>query len=171
MKYTVSRTTSGKWLLYSKGKLIKPYDYVPSDYATLLTHPPEGKHEIGSENVERISQPHHSSGHDSSQYTFAHVGIQAVMSETLPKGAGDMTGHHGWQPVLMTGLMWMANVVGEYMTKLGYRPGMPYSGLWNQRFPEKGSKRRSGEFPGVITGIICLVTPRGRPLLGSGGAL
>ena len=97
---------------------------IPSDHATLLTHPQEGKHEADSENVERISQPHHSSGHDSSQSTFAHVGIQAVMSETLPKGAGDMTGHHGWQPVLMTGTTWMANVMGEYMTKLGYRPGI-----------------------------------------------
>ena len=29
--YTVSRTPSGKWLLYSDAKLIKPYDYVPSD--------------------------------------------------------------------------------------------------------------------------------------------
>ena len=43
LRYTVSRTASKKWLLYSKGKLIKLYDYVPSDYAILLTHQPEGK--------------------------------------------------------------------------------------------------------------------------------
>ena len=33
-----------------------------------------------------------------------------------------MTGHHGWQPALMTGMMWMANVVGEYLTKMDRRP-------------------------------------------------
>ena len=30
LNFTVSRTSTGKWLLYSNGKLIKPYDYVPS---------------------------------------------------------------------------------------------------------------------------------------------
>ena len=48
--------------------------------------------------------------------------VQAVLSETLPKGAGDMTGHHGWQPALMTGVMWMADIVGEYLTKMDRRP-------------------------------------------------
>ena len=27
-----------------------------------------------------------------------------------------------WQPVLMTGMMWMANVVGEYLTRMDRRP-------------------------------------------------
>ena len=33
LNFTVSRTSGGRWLLYSNGKLIKPYDYVPSDYS------------------------------------------------------------------------------------------------------------------------------------------
>ena len=89
-------------------KLIKPYDYVPSDFSTLLTATQQVRQEVGSKNVEKTSQPHHSSGHDTSQYAFAHVGVQAFVSETLPKGAGDMTDRHGWQPVLMTGMMLMA---------------------------------------------------------------
>ena len=32
LAFTVSRTEGGKWLLYSKGKLIKPHDYVSSDF-------------------------------------------------------------------------------------------------------------------------------------------
>ena len=28
------------------------------------------------------------------------------------------TGHHGWQPALMMGLMWMANVVGEFLARV-----------------------------------------------------
>ena len=36
MAFTVSRTEGGKWLLYSQGKLIKPYDYVPSDYEAII---------------------------------------------------------------------------------------------------------------------------------------
>ena len=47
LNFTVSRTSSGKWLLYSHGKLIKPYDYVPSDYATLLIKEPQGKQDSG----------------------------------------------------------------------------------------------------------------------------
>ena len=121
-KHTVSRTASGKWLLHSKEKLIKPYDYVPSDYSMLLTQTQQGRQDNGSEKVEKISQPHHSSGHDSSQYTFAHVGIQTVVSENLPKGATDLTGHHGWQPALMTSMTWMASVAGEYLTKMGRKP-------------------------------------------------
>ena len=84
LKFTVSRTGSGKWLLYSEGKLIKPYDYVASDFSKLLTKEPQGKQDMGSENPETTSQPLHTSGHDSSQYTFAHIGIQVTISR---KGA------------------------------------------------------------------------------------
>ena len=36
MAFTVSRTEGGRWLLYSQGKLIKPYDYVPGDYEVIV---------------------------------------------------------------------------------------------------------------------------------------
>ena len=117
MKYTVSRTAGGKWLLHSKGKLIKPYDYVLSDFSILVTSVRNAQ--PGFDNVERVS---HSSGPDTSQSTFTNIGVQASASETLPRRAGNMTEHHGWQPVLMTGMMWMANVVGEYLTRMDRRP-------------------------------------------------
>ena len=110
LKFTVSRTGSGKWLLYSGGKLIKPYDYVPSDYSKLLMREPQGKQDMGSEIPERTSQPLHTSGRESSQYTFAHIGIQAAMCDNLPKGASK------------TSMMWLSNVVGEYLTKLDQKP-------------------------------------------------
>ena len=82
MQYTVSRTAGGKWLLYSKDKLVKPYDYVPSDVLTLnVDHEGTGhQEESGSDGADKVSQPHHSSGPDTSQYTFAHVGVQASAS-------------------------------------------------------------------------------------------
>ena len=118
LKFTVSRTGSGKWLLYSGGKLIKPYDYVPSDFSKLLMMEPQGKQDMGSEIPERTSQPLHTSGRDSSQYTFAHIGIQAAMCDNLPKRGTDQTELHGWQSALMTSMMWLSNVVSEYLTKL-----------------------------------------------------
>ena len=90
MQYTVSRMAAGKWLLHSKGKLTKPCDYAPSDYSTLVTTVQNVRQETGSDNVEKVSQPH-SSGQETSQYTFANVGVQASASKTLPRRAGDMT--------------------------------------------------------------------------------
>ena len=122
LNFTVSRTGTGKWLLYSHGKLIKPYDYVPSDYSQLLNQTRKGDMEAGSEHPERASQPLHTSAHDSSQYTFAHIGVQAAMCDGYPKGAPNQTGQHGWQSALMTGMMWLSNVVGEYLSKLDQEP-------------------------------------------------
>ena len=122
LKFTVSRTGTGRWLLYSDGKLIKPYDYVPSDYSQLLNRRPKGASEAGSDHPERASRMGHTSGHDSSQYTFANVGVQALLCDRTPKGAADHSGQHGWQSALMTGMMWMANVVGECLTKLDQQP-------------------------------------------------
>ena len=122
LNFTVSRTSTGKWLLYSHGKLIKPYDYVPSDYSQLLNQTRKGEMEAGSDHPERASRMGHTSGHDSSQFTFAHVGIQASMCDNPPKGATDRLGQHGWQSALMTSMMWLSNVVGEYLTKLSQPP-------------------------------------------------
>ena len=118
LNYTVSRTNKGKWLLYSNGKLIKPYDYVPSEYAQLLVQEVNEGSDLESEHPERAPQPVHTSVHDSSQYTFAHIGVQLAMCDGYPKGATDQTGQHGWQSAIMTGMMWLSNVVGEYLTKL-----------------------------------------------------
>ena len=122
LNYTVSRTGTGKWLLYSHGKLIKPYDYVPSDFSQLLSQTRKGDMEAGSDHPERASQMGHTSGHDSSQFTFAHVGTQVSMCDHSPKGAMDQSGQHGWQSALMTSMMWLSNVVGEYLTKLSQPP-------------------------------------------------
>ena len=122
LNFTVSRTGTGKWLLYSNGKLIKPYDYIPSDYSKLLAQKPREPSDVGSDRPEGNARPLHTSGHDSSQYTFANVGVQAVLRDSYPKGTNNQQGQHGWQSALMTGLMWMANVVGEYLTKLGHEP-------------------------------------------------
>ena len=65
----------------------------------------------------------HTSGHDSSQYTFAHIGVQATMCDNHPKRATDQTGQHGWQSALMTSMMWLSNVVGEYLTQAGPETG------------------------------------------------
>ena len=119
---TVSRTSSGKWLLYSHGKLIKPYDYVPSDYSTLLIK--EAQDRRGSESgpsgkgrrnryilraMARLSTPLPTLG-------------QVTMCDNLPKRATDQTGQHGWQSALMTSMMWLSNVVGEYLTELDQKP-------------------------------------------------
>ena len=122
LNFTVSRTSAGKWLLCSNGKLIKPYDYMPSDYSQLLTQEPKGNPDVGSEHPERALRPLHTSGHDSSQYTFAHIGVQATKCEDHPKRATDQTGQHGWQSALMTSMMWLSNVVGEYLNKLDQKP-------------------------------------------------
>ena len=78
--------------------------------------------DLGSEHPERASQPLHTSGHDSSQYTFAYIGIEATMCDNHPKRATDQTGQHGWQSALMTSMMWLSNVVGEYLNKLDQKP-------------------------------------------------
>ena len=121
LNFTVSRTNAGKWLLYSNGKLIKPYDYIPSDYSQLLLQEPTGNPDVGSECPERASRPLHTSGHDSSQYTFAHIGIQATTCED-PKRATDQIGQHGWQSALMTSMMWLSNVAGEYLSAPAHLP-------------------------------------------------
>ena len=36
LAFTVTRTEGGKWLLYSQGKLIKPHDYVSSDFDSVI---------------------------------------------------------------------------------------------------------------------------------------
>ena len=122
LNFTVSRTSGGRWLLYSNGKLIKPYDDVPSDYSQLLNRRPKGGSDNGTDFPERASRLGHTTGIDSSQYTFAHVGIQASLCDTSPKGATDRLGQHGWQSALMIGMMWMSDVVGEYLTKLDQQP-------------------------------------------------
>ena len=122
LNFTVSRTNTGKWLLYSNGKLIKPYDYVPSDYSQLLNQTRKGELEAGSDHPERASRVGHTSGHDSSQFTFANVGIQVSLCDNTPKGDTDRLGQHGWQSALMTSMMWLSNVVGEYLTKLSQPP-------------------------------------------------
>ena len=105
---TQSRTEGGKWLLYSKAKLVKPYDYVVRTVS-------------GSDKDERGSQPVHSSGPDTSQYTFANVGVQASAASIDSRKAGEGANHHGWQPALMTGFMWMANVTGEFLYRMDER--------------------------------------------------
>ena len=122
LNFTVSRTSGGKWLLYSHGKLVKPYDYVPSDYSQLLNQTRKGEPEMGSDHPERASCVGHTSGQDPSQFTFATVGIQVSMCDSTPKGDTDRRGQHGWQPALMTSMMWLSNVVGEYLTKLSQPP-------------------------------------------------
>ena len=49
LNFTVSRTNGGKWLLYSHGKLVKPYDYVPSDYSQLLHQTRKGEPDTESD--------------------------------------------------------------------------------------------------------------------------
>ena len=83
---------------------------------------PQGKQDMGSEIPERTSQPLRTSGRDSSQYTFAHIGIQAAMCDNLPKRGTDQTELRGWQSALMANMMWLSNVVGEYLTKLDQKP-------------------------------------------------
>ena len=122
LNFTVSRTNGGKWLLYSHGKLVKPYDYVPSDYSQLLHQTRKGEPDMGSDHPERASCTGHTSGQDPSQFTFANVGIQVSLCDSAPKGDMEPRGQHGWQPALMTSMMWLSNVVGEYLTKLSQPP-------------------------------------------------
>ena len=44
------------------------------------------------------------------------------MCDNIPKRATDQTGQHGWQSALMTSMMWLSNVVGEYLTELDQKP-------------------------------------------------
>ena len=67
MAFTVSRTEGGKWLLYSQGKLIKPYDYAPSDYEALVKMLADENSVEGQDNIPKA----HSSGPHTSQYAFA----------------------------------------------------------------------------------------------------
>ena len=122
LNFTVSRTNGGKWLLYSHGKLVKPYDYVPSDYSQLLHQTRKGEPDMGSDHPERASCTGHTSGQDPSQFTFANVGIQVSLCDHAPKGDMEPLRQHGWQPALMTSMMWLSNVVGEYLTKLSQPP-------------------------------------------------
>ena len=122
LNFTVSRTNTGKWLLYSNGKLIKPYDYVPSDYSQLLNQTRKGEPDVGSDRPERASRVGQTSGQDPSQFTFANVGIQVSLCDNAPKGDVERLGQHGWQSALMTSMMWLSNVVGEYLTKLSQPP-------------------------------------------------
>ena len=39
MEYIVARAVGCKWLFYSKGKLVKPRDYVPSDFSNSINDP------------------------------------------------------------------------------------------------------------------------------------
>ena len=119
MQYTVSRTMGGKWLLYSKGKLVKPCDYVPSDFSVIVQE--LSRDVSGSDKDERVSKPLHSSGPDTSQYAFANVGVQATAASIDWRKAGEEINHHGWQPALMTGFMWMANVTGEFFYRMDER--------------------------------------------------
>ena len=70
MAFTVSRTEGGRWLLYSQGKLIKPYDYVPGDYEVIVKMLADEDSVKGPENA----QVAHSSGPHTSQYTFCERG-------------------------------------------------------------------------------------------------
>ena len=111
MAFTVSSTEGGKWLLYSQGKLVKPYDYVPGDYEALVKLLADENSVEGQDHVPKA----HSSGPHTSQYTFASVGVQvAATSIDSSRQASNGTLHHGWQPALMTSFMWLANVTGEW---------------------------------------------------------
>ena len=115
-EYSVSRAPEGKWLFYSKGKLVKPYDYTSSNYSTLLSSGfPEGKRESASDPGERASKRPYSSEREAFQYTFAHACVQTSSKTILLREDATGATHHGWQPALMTGLMWMANVAGEFL--------------------------------------------------------
>ena len=116
MAFTVSRTEGGKWLLYSKGKLIKPYDYVPSDYSKLVIKMLEDE---GSVDEKDPLPKARSSGPNTTQYTFASVGVQAAAASIDSRRACNGTHHHGWQPALMTSFMWLANVTGEFLYRMG----------------------------------------------------
>ena len=72
-----------------------------------------------SANGKDLQPKAHSSGPNTSQYTFASVGVQAAASSIDTRRAGDGMYHHGWQPALMTSCMWLANVTGEFLYRMG----------------------------------------------------
>ena len=55
---------------------------------------------------------------DASQYTFANVGVDAT-PRVFASRVDNVTEHHGWQSAMMTAMMWMANVVGEFLDQAG----------------------------------------------------
>ena len=116
LAFTVSRTEGGKWLLYSKGKLIKPHDYVPSDFESIIGMIATEESANGQDQVPKA----HSSGPHTSQYTFANVGVQvaAASIDSSMRISGEEH-HHGWQPALMTSCMWLAHVAGEFLYRMG----------------------------------------------------
>ena len=116
LAFTVSRTEGGKWLLYSKGKLIKPHDYVSSDFESVIRMLAREESVNGQEPIPKA----HSSGPHTSHYTFANVGVQvaAASIDSSMRISGEEH-HHGWQPALMTSCMWMANVTGEFLYRMG----------------------------------------------------
>ena len=96
--------------------MIKPYDYVPSDYAALVKMLAEEDSVEGKDCIPKA----HSSGPNTSQYTFASVGVQVAAASIDSSGqACNGTNHHGWQPALMTSFMWLANVTGEFLYRMG----------------------------------------------------
>ena len=119
LAFTVSRTEGGKWLLYSKGKLIKPHDYVSSDFESILGMIATEESANGRDQAPKA----HSSGPHTSQYTFANVGVQvaAASIDSSMRISGEEH-HHGWQPALMTSCMWMANVAGEFLHRMDHCP-------------------------------------------------
>ena len=116
LAFTVSRTEGGKWLLYSKGKLIKPHDYVSSDFESIIGMIATEESVNGPEQAPKA----HSSGPHTSHYTFANVGVQvaATSIDSSMRISGEEH-HHGWQPALMTSCMWMANVTSEFLYRMG----------------------------------------------------
>ena len=117
LAFTVSRTEGGKWLLYSQTKLIKPHDYVSSDFDSVIRMLADEESVNGQENVQKA----HSSGPHTTQYTFASVGVQvaATSIDSSQRTSGGGQNHHGWQPALMTSFMWLANVTGEFIYQMG----------------------------------------------------
>ena len=117
LAFTVSRTEGGKWLLYSQGKLIKPHDYVSSDFDSVIKMLAAEESVNGQEQAPKA----HSSGPHTTQYTFANVGVQVAatsIDSSLRTSDGGQN-HHGWQPALMTSFMWLANVTGEFLYRMG----------------------------------------------------
>ena len=102
MAFTVLRTEGGKWLLFSKGKLVKPYDFVQSDFSTIV----KASEKEDSANRKDTQLKAHSSGPNTSQYTFASVGVQAAATSIDSKRVDSGMPHHGWQPALVTSFMW-----------------------------------------------------------------
>ena len=117
LAFTVSRTKGGKWLLYSQGKLIEPHDYVSSDFDSVIKMLATEESVNGQERVPLA----HSSGAHTTQYTFANVGVQvaATSIDSSLRASDGGKNHHGWQPAVMTSFMWLANVTGEFLYRMG----------------------------------------------------